>query len=217
MFYLHIYLYLCVRPQGVRSLRTGVAATCGCWELNQVPLEEHPLLLTSEQSLQPQNLFLLMCMCVCVGIQAPWSWRGAKIPPRLLEQAYLPFQVSVFQDTSSQTPPCKGKKKPNIKPYNPTNPSACPKIRSQNPTNLTPPRKSSPTPPKKPYIQPASCSVLCWVPLETLYTACLLLSPVLGLTRARAVTLFCFSHVRFLVQCDFVVFLGSLLPGYLSP
>jgi hypothetical protein len=30
---------------------------CGCWELNSGPLEEQPVLVTIEPSLQPQALF----------------------------------------------------------------------------------------------------------------------------------------------------------------
>ena len=30
--------------------------TCGCWELNLGPLEEQPVLLTTEPPLQPQHL-----------------------------------------------------------------------------------------------------------------------------------------------------------------
>jgi hypothetical protein len=29
--------------------------SCGCWELNLGPLEEQPVLLTTESSLQPEN------------------------------------------------------------------------------------------------------------------------------------------------------------------
>lgn len=58
-------------------------------------------------------------------------------------------------------------------------------------------------------------------PQETLYKLCLLFSSLLILTWAKAATLLDFSlpisllcEVR--VQCDFVVFPGSQLPGYLS-
>ena len=43
--------------EGVRSPGTGVIDSCelsyGCWELNPGPLEEQPVFLTSEPSLQP--------------------------------------------------------------------------------------------------------------------------------------------------------------------
>jgi hypothetical protein len=47
-------MYACV---GVRSAGTGITDSCdllcGCWELNPGPLEEQPVLLTAEPSLQP--------------------------------------------------------------------------------------------------------------------------------------------------------------------
>ena len=37
----------------------GYDLPCGCWELNSGPLEEHPVILTSEPSSQPpKNTFL---------------------------------------------------------------------------------------------------------------------------------------------------------------
>jgi hypothetical protein len=46
--------------EGVRFPSTGVTdsceSPCGCWELNPDPLEEQPLLLTAEPSLQPPRL-----------------------------------------------------------------------------------------------------------------------------------------------------------------
>ena len=32
----------------------GYEPSCGCWELNSVPLKEQAMLLTTEPSLQPQ-------------------------------------------------------------------------------------------------------------------------------------------------------------------
>jgi hypothetical protein len=34
----------------------GYEPSCGCWEPNPCSLEEQPMLLTSEQSLQPQKM-----------------------------------------------------------------------------------------------------------------------------------------------------------------
>ena len=49
-----LYVLLC---EGVRSPEIGVTGSyelpCECWELNLGPLEEHPMLLTTELSLQP--------------------------------------------------------------------------------------------------------------------------------------------------------------------
>jgi hypothetical protein len=48
------------RPEeGSETPGTGVTGGCeppwGCWELNTGPLEEQPVLLTTEPSLQPWN------------------------------------------------------------------------------------------------------------------------------------------------------------------
>jgi hypothetical protein len=50
--------------EGIRSPEIGIADGCeqpqGCWELNLGPLEEQPVSLTAEQSLQPLHQILLM-------------------------------------------------------------------------------------------------------------------------------------------------------------
>ena len=50
----------------VRSSGTGVTnsceLTCGCWQLNLDPLEEQPVFLTTEPSLQP-NIRFSVCLC----------------------------------------------------------------------------------------------------------------------------------------------------------
>jgi hypothetical protein len=76
----------------------GCDPPCGCWDLNSGPLEEHPVLLTTEPPLQP-NYWILepsigrptlwtswttacmwacACMCRCLkargGYQILWSW-----------------------------------------------------------------------------------------------------------------------------------------------
>ena len=56
-------LFVCLVPvEAIRSLGTGVTDSCeqpcGCWELNLGPLEEQEMLLTTEPSLQTQNLIL---------------------------------------------------------------------------------------------------------------------------------------------------------------
>ena len=33
---------------------------CGCWELNSGPLEEQPMLLTPESSLQPPHILIFL-------------------------------------------------------------------------------------------------------------------------------------------------------------
>jgi hypothetical protein len=43
----------------------GCEPPCGCWELNSGPLEEQPVLLTADPSLQPPPLFFWVCsFCV---------------------------------------------------------------------------------------------------------------------------------------------------------
>lgn len=47
------------KSEGITVLGTvitdGFELPCGCWELKPGPLEEQPLLLTTEPSLQPAN------------------------------------------------------------------------------------------------------------------------------------------------------------------
>ncbi|KAM7331642.1 hypothetical protein ACRRTK_008350 [Alexandromys fortis] len=55
----------CMTVQGVRSPGTGVTDSCempfGYWVLSPGPLEEHPVLLTTEPSLQfPGSYFELL-------------------------------------------------------------------------------------------------------------------------------------------------------------
>lgn len=46
---------------------------CGCWELNLSPLEEQPVLLTVEQSLESHgHPFLLVCALLCIGTCGDW-------------------------------------------------------------------------------------------------------------------------------------------------
>ena len=58
----------------------GCESPCGCWELNSVPLEEQPVLLTSEPSLQSgcSRFFFHseVCfpeLCVCVHGSEDWA------------------------------------------------------------------------------------------------------------------------------------------------
>jgi hypothetical protein len=50
-----ICIYACMTEEDVRfhSIVDGCELLCSCWELNPGPLEEHPVLLTAELSLQP--------------------------------------------------------------------------------------------------------------------------------------------------------------------
>ena len=51
-------------PEGQKRapdlITDGCEPPCGCWELNSGPLEEQAMLLTSEPSLQPLIVFLIL-------------------------------------------------------------------------------------------------------------------------------------------------------------
>jgi cbb3-type cytochrome oxidase subunit 3 len=55
--------YVCVLCHSLQThqkrasdhIADGCAPPCGCWELNSGPLEEQPVLLTTEPSLQPNH------------------------------------------------------------------------------------------------------------------------------------------------------------------
>ena len=77
-------LYVC---EDVRCPGTGVIDSseqpCGCWELNPGPLEEHAVLLTSEQDLQlPSISFLrfiyVLYMNVLLHVYVPSALWGQK-------------------------------------------------------------------------------------------------------------------------------------------
>jgi hypothetical protein len=75
----HVHAWCPWRPQeGVRSPGTGVANSCGCWELSSGPLQE-----TVEPSLRLLkvvisgllgsfnvllNIWISVCVCVCVCV-----------------------------------------------------------------------------------------------------------------------------------------------------
>jgi hypothetical protein len=51
----------------------GCEPPCGCWDLNSGPLEDQPVLLTTEPSLQPPCLFFktgFLCSPGCPGNQS---------------------------------------------------------------------------------------------------------------------------------------------------
>ena len=80
LFFLHICLH-----EGVRSAGTGVTESwelpCGCWELNSVPLEEQPVFLTTESSVQPQNTYNLNGSKLCVMLTVKsFKSRYSKLP-----------------------------------------------------------------------------------------------------------------------------------------
>ena len=62
LFWQNLYLFilyvrmLCLhvhQRRGLDPIPDGCEPPCGCWELNSGPLEEQPVLLTAEPSLQP--------------------------------------------------------------------------------------------------------------------------------------------------------------------
>ena len=83
-FYVHRYYFMCILPacvpvwgcQILWNWSYSCELPCGCWELKPGPLEEQPVLLAAEPSLQPYTFssLLLLCMCVmceCVHATVP--------------------------------------------------------------------------------------------------------------------------------------------------
>ena len=65
------YIYTCIPKEGTRSYYDGFEPPCGCWELYSGPMEEHPVLLTNEPSLQPLNMclsFIFYNVSICVYV-----------------------------------------------------------------------------------------------------------------------------------------------------
>jgi hypothetical protein len=69
MYYI-IYEYTsCLQTHQKRAsdpIADGCEPPCGCWELNSGPLEEQPVLLTTEPSLQLPEVFFMILVCVCL-------------------------------------------------------------------------------------------------------------------------------------------------------
>ena len=63
-------MYAC-RPEEAPDLITdGCELPCGCWELDSEPLEEQPVLLTTEPSLQPPKQYsLINCIPAILGLR----------------------------------------------------------------------------------------------------------------------------------------------------
>ena len=56
-------LFVCMPARQKRASEPSIDGSeppCGCWELNSGPLEEQPVLLTAEPSLQPKDLFYVI-------------------------------------------------------------------------------------------------------------------------------------------------------------
>ena len=50
-------VHVCCHRSPGTGIRDSCELPCGCWELNPGPLEEQPVLLTAEPSLQPLSFF----------------------------------------------------------------------------------------------------------------------------------------------------------------
>jgi len=59
MFCWHVLLFECIGSSGVTD---SYELPCGCWELNLGPLEEQPVLLTTEPSPAPFHLLLILIL-----------------------------------------------------------------------------------------------------------------------------------------------------------
>ena len=100
LLFFKIYLFyvfecsLCLYACGADPIRDSFETPCHCWELNSSPLEEQPVLLSTQSSfLQPPTTIIFkcsvytflnsylfssvcVCMCVCVCIQERVEVRG---------------------------------------------------------------------------------------------------------------------------------------------
>ena len=62
IYFMYVNILLCLQTHQKRvsdPITDGWEPPCGCWELNSGPLEEQPMLLTAEPSLQTGLEFLL--------------------------------------------------------------------------------------------------------------------------------------------------------------
>jgi hypothetical protein len=58
-------LSVCLQTHQKRAsdpITDGCEPPCGCWEVNSGPLEEQPVLLTTEPSLQPRSSTFHLCL-----------------------------------------------------------------------------------------------------------------------------------------------------------
>jgi hypothetical protein len=79
-----LYFLQTLQKRASDPITDGCEPPCGCWELNLGPLEEVLVLLTTEPSLQPLNVCLLItctrvCVCVCVCVCARARARMLKV------------------------------------------------------------------------------------------------------------------------------------------
>jgi hypothetical protein len=80
LFFKKIFIYLiyecsasktsaCLKKRASDPPVDGCEPPCGCWELNPGPLEEQPVLLTPEPSLQPHVCSLNYSRCTILAPQ----------------------------------------------------------------------------------------------------------------------------------------------------
>ena len=71
IYYVYSVLPACMLTSQKRALDLiidGCESSCGCWELNSGPLEEQPVRLTSEPSLQPLLPFTLYTSAYTIAV-----------------------------------------------------------------------------------------------------------------------------------------------------
>jgi hypothetical protein len=71
-------MFVCVKVSDI-GVTNSCKLPCGCWELNPGPLEEQPVLLTTEPSLQPEATFSIPTKIVGLAVLiSPTSRRHVK-------------------------------------------------------------------------------------------------------------------------------------------
>jgi hypothetical protein len=95
--------------EGVRFPWTGVTdgceLPCGCWESNPGPLQEQPMLLTTELAL---DFIFKLCVCVCVCVWCACECHGSQKPEALdpveleLTGSYEPCAMGTGNQTQPQ-------------------------------------------------------------------------------------------------------------------
>jgi hypothetical protein len=61
-----------LQRRSLRSIIEGYQTPCGCWELNSGPLDEQPLLLTTEPSLQGTRVDNIIFMYTESQVNRQW-------------------------------------------------------------------------------------------------------------------------------------------------
>ena len=89
--------------EGAESPETVIADSyeppCGCWEMNTGPLEEQPVLLTTEPSLQPPWTSFIICLIVNAGLAIQVVQNDVRYTRKMLNKYFF----SVIGSYVSQT------------------------------------------------------------------------------------------------------------------